>query len=128
MRTALRWLLLVGAMVVAAVPALIVYGTGLAAAVPDVLGPGSGPLFVLAIAYVVWLPATAFGLIWALDRSGVHHAADRSAERASERTRHDTRRARRRRAGLRYLQARERARRTAADGPRSSGKRGRGGE
>jgi len=106
----MRWLVPLVALGVAAVPAVIVYGTGDAvrSAFPDVLGPGSGPLFFLVLIYVVWLPATVVGMIWVLDHLGVHYSLSRRERRPSRRT------SRRRRAGLRYLEAQDRARRDAS--------------
>jgi len=117
----MRWVAPVGALCVAAVPAVIVYASGPAvrSAFPDVLGPGSGPLFFLTLIYVLWLPATVVGLIWALDRLGVHYAGRRKDRRPSRRA------SRRRRAGLRYLEAQERARKEATGG--RPGRRARGG-
>jgi hypothetical protein len=100
---------------------VIVYASGPAvrSAFPDVLGPGSGPLFFLTLIYVLWLPATVVGLIWALDRLGVHYAARRKERPPSRRA------SRRLRAGLRYLEAQERTRKEASGG--RADRRARGG-
>lgn len=63
----------------------------------------------LALFYVLWLPATAAALIWALDRLGFHFGAEKPGRREPP-----SRRERRRgRASLRYLEAVERSRREA---------------
>jgi len=111
MRTALTWAVSLSALAAAAAPAVVAYALGpsVSAVFPDVLGAGSGLLFFLTLIYVIWLPATVYGLIWALDRIGVHYAAERRPRRLSARM------LRRRRAGLRFLEAGDRARTAAAE-------------
>lgn len=68
-----------------------------------------GAVVGLAVAYAIWLPATVFGLIWVFDRLGFHYGMDRP-RKEPEPTQRERRRGR---AGMKYLEARERARREA---------------
>jgi hypothetical protein len=105
-----KWLLTVLALGVAALPAALVFGFGVhrSGVLPDPLGPDSGALFFLTLFYVIWLPFTAYGLIWVFDRLGYHFAVSERPDRPTRRER------RRQTAGLRYLEGQERSRRQAA--------------
>jgi len=105
-----KWLLTAVALGVAALPAALVFGLGVhrSGVLPDPLGPDSGALFFLTLFYVLWLPGTAYGLIWVFDRLGYHFAATERPDRPTRRER------RRQSAGLRYLEGQERSRREAA--------------
>ena len=94
----LPWVATCAALLVAAVPLLVTLMTGLR----DVrfrgdIGAGSGVIIILMLLYVVWLPATAVGLVWVLDRLGYNYTV-------TERRRRPGRRERRRLGvGLRFL-------------------------
>ena len=94
----LLWAATCAALLVAAVPLLVTLMTGLR----DVrfrgdIGAGSGVVIILMLVYVVWLPATAVGLVWVLDRLGYNYTV-------TERRRRPGRRERRRLGvGLRFL-------------------------
>jgi len=64
----------------------------------------------LAIAYVIWLPATVFGLIWVFDRLGFHYGMDKPRKEPSSSKRERQRTG----AGMSYLEAKERSQREAA--------------
>jgi hypothetical protein len=64
----------------------------------------------LAIVYVIWLPATVFGLIWVFDRLGFHYGVDKPRKEPSP----SKRERQRGRAGMSLLEGKERARREAA--------------
>jgi hypothetical protein len=86
---------------------------------PGDVGAGSGIVMVLALVYVVWLPLVVYGLVWVLDRLGIHYTSP-------ERQRVSTPRQRRRTlAGLRFLSGRP----TLGQGgsPRADGRRRRDG-
>lgn len=106
----MKWLLTAVALGVAALPAALVFGLGVhrSGVLPDPLGPDSGTLFFLTLFYVIWLPGTAYGLIWVFDRLGYHFAVSERSDRPTRRER------RRQAAGLRYLEGQERGRREAA--------------
>jgi len=101
MKRPLILLTVLGTLLVAATPAALAMSLGL----QDLrfagdLGPGSGILLILVPVYLVWLPATVAGLVWLLDRLGVHYAP-RDGRRLPNRARQ-----RRLRAGLRFLASR----------------------
>jgi len=63
------------------------------------LGKGSGILFILAVVYAVWLPATVVGLVYMYDLLGLHFTVTEREKRPSRRQR------RRTRAGVEFLRS-----------------------
>lgn len=111
-----RWAATLLALALIAVPVIlmVVFDVAGSKALSLGLAGGGGTYVLLAVFYVVWLPATVYGLVWALDHLGIQRTGEGRVVKAGQPRRapaFSTRRRRRVAAGMRYLAAQEEARR-----------------
>lgn len=112
-RRLLIWLVTAAVIVLAVLPAVVVFGLGWLS-LPHVLPSGVTATrdtdspeqwVVFALAYLAWMAALMVALVWAYDRLGYHYTVSQRRKPAEP-----ARRRRRRSAGMGYAEARERER------------------
>jgi hypothetical protein len=118
----LRALAVAATLSLTALPLLLALFLGLQhRRLPGDVGAGSGIVIILALVYIVWLPLTIYGLVWLLDRLGIHYTPP---DRARVPTRKEGRRTR---AGLRFLAGRPTLHQRGSQGAAAPRRHDRGG-